>query len=582
MKIMESKTLKIFFAFTLVLFLSDGLLAQNKKEDVETVTAEANRKVPESHRIAEMPTIIDTVIKHKETNYSLLSVNYRTKINVDTIQPAKIRVRDKLQQLYNSYVKIGIGYPLIPLADIYYNNGRSRDFFYGGRIQHLSGFSKIKHYAPASFDRTKINLYGGLRKTNWDLDGAVTGNFRGLHYYGIRDKEVAKDTIAQRFSEGGFTGHFATHKPTTSPLNFSLDLAYNYFADRKPKVDSLKAWHSQENYLNVAPKFWYQWKNYRLGLDLGVKYNGYRYGPKDDTLGLSAIDTAIKVNNVIANLMPNVAFSFFDKKLNVKAGVNLTYDAGIVNKFRVFPLVQASYSLLSNTLVPYFNLGGGIDQNSLRKMSYINEFVLSNQNLRNSINTFNVEVGVRGNITNQLGYSASFQYNHYNDYLLYEHDTLYFKDANHFRAIYDTANRIKLEGALYYQLNEKIKLDFIARYSPYKGRHEFTGWYLPVYQFVFRGSYNLFDKLLVQMDFDLQGGRSAKVYGPGKDIVELDNQFVKKLGFMYDINLHFEYRFTPRISAFLDLNNVAANQYKRWLNYPVYGIQVMAGATFRF
>jgi outer membrane receptor protein involved in Fe transport len=54
------------------------------------------------------------------------------------------------------------------------------------------------------------------------------------------------------------------------------------------------------------------------------------------------------------------------------------------------------------------------------------------------------------------------------------------------------------------------------------------------------------------------------------------------LGAIVDINLGVEYRYNTRVSAFLQINNLASQQYYRWYNYPVQPIQVMAGVTARF
>jgi outer membrane receptor protein involved in Fe transport len=43
-----------------------------------------------------------------------------------------------------------------------------------------------------------------------------------------------------------------------------------------------------------------------------------------------------------------------------------------------------------------------------------------------------------------------------------------------------------------------------------------------------------------------------------------------------------EYRYNKRISAFLQVNNLASQRYYRWYNYPVQPIQVMGGITARF
>lgn len=585
MKATENKKI-LYVLLTFVLLASTNLWAQKTKQDIENVTAEANREVPEAYRIAEMPKIIDTVIKHKETSYSLLALKYNTAIKVDTIQAAKINLKDKLPQLYNTYIRLGIGYPLMPLADIYFNNKRSRNYFYGFNINHISGFHKMKSYPQSNFDRTKANLYFGYRKEKWSADANVIGNFRGLNYYGVRDKEVSKDTIKQRFNEVGFNTHFASHKKDSANLNYSFDLSYRNFSDRKLKNDSLRnGWNARENYVDFAPKFWYKWGNEIFGIDAGVKYNGYRYGQEGTSVYVkdsAAIDSGLVVNNTIVNLKLHATTFAFDNKLKATVGVNLVYDAGIINKFRAYPIAEIKYNLLNGIFIPYLNVGGGLTQNSYRAMSYVNEFLLPNQQLRNESNTIRAELGIRGTITNKIGFNVSAEFGNFKDKLLFVTDTLFSYDNNKFKAIYDTMNVGKIEGSIYYQLNEKIKLDVIGRYYSYMTRNEIFAWNLPSTQFIFRGSYNLYDKFLVGLNFNLEGGRKAKVYQGGAKIIEEDGQYAQNLGFIYDIDLHFEYRYNPRISIFLDLNNVAHNQYKRWLNYQTYGFQVMGGCTIRF
>jgi len=154
--------------------------------------------------------------------------------------------------------------------------------------------------------------------------------------------------------------------------------------------------------------------------------------------------------------------------------------------------------------------------------------------------------------------------------------------GNKFAAVYDTMNITKVDGSLAYQLNEKIKIDAIARYFSYETRNQAFAWNLPNFQFLLRGSYNLFDKFLVNLDANLEGGRKAQVYGPGKNVFKENDQYYQNLGFIADINLGLEYRYNKRISAFLQLNNLASQRYYRWYNYPVQPIQVMGGITARF
>jgi hypothetical protein len=54
------------------------------------------------------------------------------------------------------------------------------------------------------------------------------------------------------------------------------------------------------------------------------------------------------------------------------------------------------------------------------------------------------------------------------------------------------------------------------------------------------------------------------------------------LGVIADANLGVEYRYSNRVSFFMNFNNFAAQRYQRWFNYPVQAFQFMLGATFRF
>ena len=160
-------------------------------------------------------------------------------------------------------------------------------------------------------------------------------------------------------------------------------------------------------------------------------------------------------------------------------------------------------------------------------------------------------------------------------------DTMY-SIGNKFGLIYDTLNVTTIEGSLSYQLTEKIKVDGIGRFYSYDVFNNSYAWNMPRLQIVLRGSYNLFDKFLFNLDLNLEEGRRALVYGDGTGITEENGQYIKKLGFIADANLSVEYRYNKRISAFVQLNNFAAQRYSRWYNYPVQRFQGLGGVTFRF
>ena len=50
----------------------------------------------------------------------------------------------------------------------------------------------------------------------------------------------------------------------------------------------------------------------------------------------------------------------------------------------------------------------------------------------------------------------------------------------------------------------------------------------------------------------------------------------------FDANAHLGYKINPQFSVFAKANNIVNKNYERWLNYPVQGIQFLAGLTYQF
>jgi outer membrane receptor protein involved in Fe transport len=133
-----------------------------------------------------------------------------------------------------------------------------------------------------------------------------------------------------------------------------------------------------------------------------------------------------------------------------------------------------------------------------------------------------------------------------------------------------------------YQAGEKLKIDVMGRYNIYQLYHNAYAWNLPVLQFTTRGAYNLYDKFYAQIDANIETGRKALVGSDAPNAQSVEGQSFVDLGAIVDVNLGLEYRYTPRISLFLQANNLAAQRYNRWYSYPVQPFQVMGGFTARF
>ena len=207
--------------------------------------------------------------------------------------------------------------------------------------------------------------------------------------------------------------------------------------------------------------------------------------------------------------------------------------------------------------------------------------MIPNLELRNRDEAIDFFFGIKGTLSKNIGFNASASFANVRNQALFVTDTL-FSQGNAFHVIYDTMNVTTIEGSISFQQSEKIKVDAIGRFNSYNLRNNSYAWNLPQLQVILRGSYNLYDKFLFNLDLDLEGGRRGLAYAAGPGITEENGQFITDLGFIADANLGIEYRYNNRISAFLQFNNLAAQQYQRWVNAPVQQFQVMGGLTFKF
>lgn len=572
------KSLLIVFGFILNAMF---IVAQN---DGIVVIGKGSREVEPAIRILEAPKIIDTIKPTKVPNYPMLVYRQPTKITLDTIEAATVETTEKLKPLYPFYAKFGIGSTVMPLGEFYFNSTRSRSYVYGVNVKHLSSFGDVKNrdkvvYAPAQFDRTNVNVFGKITESNYDLSGNIHYKNNGFHYYGIPSDKIVADSIAQRIQQVGGDFEYIANRGDTSALNFSIGTGYNFLTTKKPIVDSLADWKTNENQFNFKTKGWYTYGTETFYANLGVRFNGYKYGIADSSI--TPLDSGIVSNNTIIDFSPGVLTQKLNDNLKVEVGVGLSIDINKKAKAYVYPRAELKYSLFNDIFIPFVGIRGGLKQNSFKNLSDENQFILTNIQLRNEHNPYDIYAGFKGTLSKRISFNLNASFSKVMNKALFVTDTL-FSVGNKFNVIYDTMNFTRLEASISYQMNEKLKIDGLGRFNSYETKNQAYAWNLPQFQFVVRGAYNLYDKFLVNLDANLESGRKALVYNSGKGIQKENGQYFQSLGFIADINLGFEYRYNKRVSAFLQLNNLASQRYYRWYNYPVQPIQIMGGITARF
>ena len=555
---------------------------QSGNGDVEVIT-DSDRSIPPVNRISMRPKMIDTAITSPVVDYPLLALQAETSFEIDRIEPANIRHRPQLSQLYRGYAKIGGGSRLMGLGEVYYNSLRSRKYNWGIHAKHLSEWGEIPDVAPSQYDRTSAILFGKVEERRYSYGGELGYQNYGLNYYGFENVDAPRDSISQRYQSIDFSGFFDSHKKDSAMLNYRIGLEYSNFMDQKPSEDSLSKWRGRENYAALKTSWQYNMSSNvllsNMRADLNVLYNDFRYGLPDSSL--TALDSGYVSSNTVLQLRPVTSFYSMNEKLHFKIGGELAVDIHDKTRASLYPIAELKYSLFDDLFIQYVGVEGGLQQQRFANLAQNNEFLSSNVQLKNK-QRYEFHFGIKGTLSSRMSFNIGASFSNNRNHALFINDTIY-SSGNQFRVIYDTINITTISGSLSYQQSEKLKIDGIARFHSYQARNNPFAWNLPQLEIITRGHYNIADKLIARIDFTLETGRRAKVFDNTiEGVEEQDGQFYKPLGVIADANIGAEFRYTKRVSFFANFNNIAAQRYKRWYGYPVQGFQFMAGATFRF
>ena len=569
----------LFFGVSLTLF---GQTDDKDSSNIIKLNVIATRQVEPATRITNNPKLIDTIITHKAVEYPLLSMKHETTIKLEPIVPANVKVSgdNKLPKLFNGYVKAGISSPLMPMAEIYYNNTRSRKYVYGLNIKHLSSFGEIKKYAPAHFDKTNFNVFGGIKELTYSLMGDIHVDNYGVNRYGVLNPNANSESTNQRFKEFGGSLIFMSNRMDSLRLNYSMQVKGYQLSDAQPKNGN--SFFGNESNLASINNFWYRKNNNLFAADINLVTNHFSYGKKGQEVNV--IDTALDVSNTIFSFKPSITTYAKANRLKVQVGMDVSASLEPKNnKVYIFPNVDIKYSMFENVLIPYIGIKGAVKQNNFKSLTAQNAFMQSNPSLKNESN-YTAFLGIKGILTKQMEFNVSTSFAQVANKALFISDSSTFhQNRNQFNVIYDTITIFTAEASVSYQLNEKLKLDGIGRFFNYQASKNPYAWNLPVYQFIVRGNYMLNNKFVFHIDLHGEGGRKAQVFDSTlAGVTKVDGKFVKDLGLIIDGNIGAEYKYTDRVSAFLQVNNVAAQQYFRWYSYPVQAIQIMGGITVKF
>lgn len=560
---MKNKLLLIFFLFSTVVLKSQKTLPS----DTFKVVKEYQPILVEAKKITSDPVIDDDLKIELDLNYSFVDKQVPVSYEVEPIKAAKIK-GEPLVKLYNGYSRIGVGNSMVPFAEVYYNNLRSKKYSIGGHAKYLN-MIEVNDIEDSEMSNMHFEVFGKrFWKTN-TLDGKVSFNKHDFNYYGFNQinaramiSDQVKPDLAQSYNRLSGNFNLKSTKRDSFNLRHEANVRYNMLSN-----SSSDAEHNVKVDFNLN-----QFKNRELyNIDVLIDFNQYDFQSSN--------------SNTIIGLKPQV--STIGDKFRINAGLGVYVNAGEETDFHFYPLAEVKYNVIEDVLVPYAGVKGEIKRVNYNSITLENPFVAENIGLANTNEKYNLYAGFRGSLSSKFTFNLSgANVMTDNAYLFIQlpRSLQEFVPSKEYYLTYDEINEIQIKGELVYRMDEKLQVYAQGEYFRFDTELEEEAWHRPELKITTSARYNLRDKILVRLDLIYWGEQFARDV---ETVVRLDSsqifQFTsRKLDGIFDANLGVEYRYTKRLSAFVQFNNIGGINFEKYQDYPTQGFNVWGGFTYGF
>lgn len=488
--------------------------------------------------------------------YQLYPKRYESEYRVEPIMAARM-VKMPLERLYKSQLTLGYGNYITPLAELYINQLRSRNGTFGIHLKHQSMNGKIKLEndlkAPAGFNENQLDIYGSrfLKKAVFDYSAGASYN--SYVQYGV---DPALDTVLARedavqpyFLAEGALGLHSMHADSFY-LNYNGILEYYYFTHQFDQA---------EHGARAAFEFDKKLRVLNIAGEVGGKFLGH-YPDWDTTVG----------NQTYFWLNPSIGK--VSRQWRFTAGFN--FYGEVSNEIftpHFYPKASFQFHMVKEVIVPYFGVDGFLEDNSYRQIAEENPYMVSSLSVRPTNHKLIGYAGLKGRFSKAVAYNLKASYSIIDDAYFYVNDN---SDPlmNQFTVVYDDVTLANLHGELTIRPGDSWKVFLKGNYYSYITMvREEHPWNKPEFDISLEVRYNMGDKIILDAGLFTIGSRYYEDFDPATEA---------KLPLTFDANLGVEYRYSKLLSFWARFNNIAAQSYYLYNQYPSYRFRVMIGFKY--
>lgn len=540
-----------------------------------------NPTLVDAQKIDLRPEPIDTILPDLPVRYEILGTKAEIPARVDSIAAAKLSVLSPQPKLYKGYVKAGFGLYTTPLGELYWDQTRSRNNTYGIHAKHMSSNGGLDDVGPSDYSFNSVDGHYTHFLPSHEVGGRMIYDRRRVSYYGysatdsintvLDALQAPDDATKQLYNDIGFAGRIRSLYKDSTRIAHDVGLEAHAYSNLTG---------SRETNIRINAQLGMQQGAELYELGVLIDNNAYRA-----RLGGALGD--VRQNGTLVGLTPQVS-TRGDKYL-VTVGAGIYVDALGTTTFHFFPKAYMSYSLFEDILVPYVGVDGNRQRNSLRSLTRENPWLSGTPSLANTSLKYDIYGGLRGSFSRNLGFDVRISNSRSDGMALFVNlsDTVvtarYGAPYSQMGVLYDRVDVVNISGELKAHVSDAFDLTARIDVSTYQTRAQAEAWNLPPYQLAFGAVYSVRDKLIVKAEAQFLGRRKVRgerIYIDGQpDKLVFETQ---ELDGYLDLYLGLEYRYTKRLSVFLDASNLSASKYERWSRYPVQRSLVLGGVTYAF
>ena len=595
--------MKIKFQYSIVLavvlFGTQISTGQKKDENIGTevvnVVKAYTPTISDAFKVKETPTINDEDNSKKEAiQYSIFSFPVASTFSPSKGKAVGVVIGAK-EKLFSNYATLAAGNYGTINAELFVTHTLKNGDYIGAMLRHLSSQGGIKNInLDNNFDNTVLDAIYGSKSNNlsWNTDMGYqlqTYNWYGLNaslYENLTPEN--KDLFINRINP--------KHTYQNIYIGGRIAVGESVFKDATLKFSHfLDGFSSAENRFELKPCMQFEVLDVKLKTNFVLDYLSGSF-QKDYFNGAE-----LKYGYTNFGVQPSFQINKDDFSVNVGVGVFYSMVAAsgaseAKNKLFVYPKITGYYKLVGDLMIFYAGAEGELKQNTYQDFTKENFFVSPTLIISPTDQKFDIYVGLKGKLANTVGYNIRGSVKNEDNKALFKnnaYDPLNtnpsgYAFGNSFGVVYDNLKTVSLFGELKADFSKNISFGVNGTLNSYVVKDEKEVWNLPVIQLSSFVDYTFNSKWYANAKLFFVGQRkdqltiNATNIQPWNTIPLQEKNELVSLNSYFDLNAQVGYKHNERLTFFIKGNNLANQNYQRWLNYPMQGVQILAGANYKF